>query len=106
MLAIAIAYIAIAITYISKTDAWSEAWSHCISCKWMLKHCKTRSWISTAIYIYTQAYLIALVCEHMAYKFCDYKVTGEDHLVSKYIWHTVTARLSYGLVGKTLQQHF
>ena len=29
--------------------------------------------------------LIALVCEHMAYKFCDHKVTGEDHLVSTYI---------------------
>ena len=41
----------------------------------------------------------------MVYKFCDHKVTGEDHLVSNHIWHTVTARPSYGLVvGKIVTE--
>lgn len=41
----------------------------------------------------------ALIFEHMVYKFYDHKEVGEDHLVSKYIWHNTTARLSYELVA-------
>ena len=35
----------------------------------------------------------------MAYKSYDHKEAGEDHLVSKYMWHNATARLSYELVA-------
>ena len=35
----------------------------------------------------------------MAYKFYDHKEAGEDHLVSKHMWHNETARPPYELVA-------